>query len=161
MGLRRQGLFVRLSSPVYAHILRPDPVQVRAEMLGGIEIEGQLERGSTRKALGWCPARLIVKNAGLVVFCRNINPVNPASKLDLFSRIKAKGNRNIGGQELGGRGSLRFSNFRPCLLCLKGVNVSSNSIRMLDTFTPYAKKRLKRRWTKTVRRLALALEKGV
>jgi len=44
---------------------------------------------------------------------------------------------------LRGRGSLRFSHFRLCALC-------SNT-----------KKHLKCPWTKTVRRLALALEKGL
>ena len=104
LGLRRQGLCVGLSSAVHARIFCPDPVQVRTEILGGLEVEGELERGSARKAPGGCPAGLIVKNTCLVVFRRDINPVNPASKLGLFSRIEAKGNGNIGGGGIEGEG---------------------------------------------------------
>ena len=95
-GLWGQGLGGRLSSAVYTPVLCPNPVQVRAEGLGGVEIQVQLERASPRKTLRWQPTRLIVKNTGLVVFSRDINPVYPASKLDFFAGVKAQGNGRIG-----------------------------------------------------------------
>ena len=123
-----------LSSPVNTRVLRTDPVEVRAEILGSVEIEGQLERRSTGKAPRWYPACFIVKNARGVVFSRDIDPVNPPAELDLFPCIEEKG------------GGVDREKFRGRLFRLLG---------------PDTKKHLKSLRTEISCSLAFSLEKGV